>query len=1128
MLSIKVIKAGSEGYYLDLAAEDYYFNGGEPPGRWVGGACKFFGLAGTVDREDFKRLFNGFHPRKTTGPPDAPEPEPLVQNAGDKNRRAGFDMTFSAPKSFSILWSQAAPEMQEEFQEMHHESVAESLNFAEQKMAHARTGKAGSGEMVPVGIVAAVFEHGTSRAQQPLIHSHAVLMNVTVDADGKTRSLEPKAIFKNKMLLGAMYRGRLAHKEHKKYGFKAKRNGNSFEFEGVSEEHIQHYSVRSQEIRASMKKDGRSGAIAAAQAAVTTRKKKKHVARHDLFAKWRKENEQFGFNDKTLKALVRPTAVNYARFIPKILKEAVENLKLRLTHFTAHDFLREVLYIAPEYGVSPDDLLQPVQDFLRTSDQIIPILMADGSHRLVATTVLEQELKMLRTLRDLHDRRGSCVDDEHLTKALEKNTHLNDEQRAAVRHITQNNHAIRVVQGYAGTGKTTMLRTAVQAWHAAGYNVVGACFMGVAADNLAEEIGIPCDTIHMTLADLEGGAFDTVRRRGTHALRQLARAALNKKTYGYKKLKRPHIDKNSIVLLDEAGMINTRHMLMLMEWVEKNNATLVLTGDRAQIPAIEGGSPMSSICERVGYAELKEIRRQEDEWARAAALHLARGEVAEALALYDKRNLVKVNDDTDEALERLIVDWADHVWDRPANARIITLTNNRTHQANQLAQQELIKRKKLDNRHHRVIEHVNKKSGKSYQSFVHVGDRVIFTRSHRKLNFRNGSAGTVLAFTRIGKTLRPGIRVKLDNEKVVSVPLSFRHIRLGYASTVNKVQGGTYPEVFVLLGGAAQNLPISYVQGTRSQKATHFYTTHALYDQCQDIEDSWLVDQMERRVELSLAVDLFVPPSGLAENRDELLVRLLADWKTRTAAGSERSLVITKDDADAQRINDECHRIRYAMAQTDWEKRRGQQQQSLQHEQAMPTFSRHDKTFVVGDRLRIKEQSLASGLIMDELATVTRITPDSIELKLDRKEKPVSLAMDKVPQFDLGYAMKFEQAVKVPNILQDAFLFQPDKFCRDELRQEHSTGIDYFMWQPTPVQPTTIYSPSVTYAPIDYPQFKPPENTWTYMTAQQTQMAAAYHHQTYQANQQACWQAHQFQHTTQIQIDQSYSWKHGI
>ena len=226
MLSIKLIKAGSEDYYLDLAAEDYYFNGGEPPGKWIGSGCKFFDLAKIVQRDEFKRIFNGFHPKPA--PDDSDIPQALVQNAGKENRRAGWDLCFSAPKSVSIIWSQSSEEMQRRIQDLHHQAITDTFTFLEEKLAYSRTGHAGSGA-VKAKLVAAVFEHGTSRARDPQLHSHVVVMNVGVNesdelADEQTsndetntthdkkvqvRSIEPKPMYKNKKIGRASCRERV-------------------------------------------------------------------------------------------------------------------------------------------------------------------------------------------------------------------------------------------------------------------------------------------------------------------------------------------------------------------------------------------------------------------------------------------------------------------------------------------------------------------------------------------------------------------------------------------------------------------------------------------------------------------------------------------------------------------------------------------------------------------------------------------------------------------------------------------------------------------------------------------------------------------------------------------------------
>src|SRR5262249_15213939 len=158
-------------------------------------------------------------------------------------------------------------------------------------------------------------------------------------------------------------------------------------------------------------------------------------------------------------------------------------------------------------------------------------------------------------------------------------------------------------------------------------------------------------------------------------------------------------------------------------------------------------------------------------------------------------------------------------------------------------------------------------------------------------------------------------------------------------------------------------------------------------------------------------------------------------------------------------------RIRYAMAQTDWETRKVRQQHTTQKQQAaMPTFQHEGRTIVIGDRLRFMQGTLASGLIKDDFATVTGIVGERIDLQLDRGRKSVSLARDVSQNFDLGYVMKFAQALKLQPQPQDAYLLEPDKFRRTEMQPAYSTATDYFKWQPTPLEPTSLYSPTLAYA----------------------------------------------------------------
>ena len=181
MLSISppLTGAGQGDYYLELAREDYYTKGGEPPGHWHGQGAKALGQKGQVTPDDLRSYLDGYSPSSKAA---------YVQNAGKEDRQAGWDLTFSAPKSVSVLWSQASPEVRKEIQAAQQEAVNKALSYLESEAGITRRGK-GGGDKEQAGLVFATFEHGTSRAQDQQLHTHALLLNIGVRADGTTGSI---------------------------------------------------------------------------------------------------------------------------------------------------------------------------------------------------------------------------------------------------------------------------------------------------------------------------------------------------------------------------------------------------------------------------------------------------------------------------------------------------------------------------------------------------------------------------------------------------------------------------------------------------------------------------------------------------------------------------------------------------------------------------------------------------------------------------------------------------------------------------------------------------------------------------------------------------------------------------
>jgi conjugative relaxase-like TrwC/TraI family protein len=309
--------AGQGNYYLQLAREDYYLQGGEPPGQWHGVGAKLFSLSGTVEKDDLRNLLSGFSPKEQVA---------LVQNAGAKDRQSGWDLTFSAPKSVSVLWSQVGRNVRGKIEAAQQAAVETALDFLEANCAFTRRGRGGEGlERTPA--IFATFEHGTSRACDPQLHTHALLLNLAFRADGTTGTVVSREFFRNKMLAGAIYQAELAYRLSSVLGVAIERTKASFEVKGVPRDLCDTFSKRRQEILQELRARGVDNAVAAKIAALNTRQQKEHVPREKLLESWREVGQALGWTHKQAEALLQKPAPDHKRDRLAKVRELLEALK---------------------------------------------------------------------------------------------------------------------------------------------------------------------------------------------------------------------------------------------------------------------------------------------------------------------------------------------------------------------------------------------------------------------------------------------------------------------------------------------------------------------------------------------------------------------------------------------------------------------------------------------------------------------------------------------------------------------------------------------------------------------------------------------------------------------------------
>ncbi|RJF94180.1 Ti-type conjugative transfer relaxase TraA [Sphingomonas cavernae] len=330
---------------------------------------------------------------------------------------------------------------------------------------------------------------------------------------------------------------------------------------------------------------------------------------------------------------------------------------------------------------------------------------------------------------------------------------LGAEQRRALIHITEGAD-LSLVIGYAGTGKSTMLGVAREAWEFAGYRVRGAALSGIAAENLESGSAIPARTI----ASLE------------HQWRQ----------------DRDLLTPRDVLVIDEAGMIGARQMERVISEVEKRGAKLVLVGDPQQLQAIEAGAAFRAIHSAQGGVEITEIRRQHQGWQRDATRALATGRVGEALDAYREHGAVHAAATRETARARLIECWDRERSARPQASRIIlTHTNDEVRLLNEAARARLRAARQLR-------DEVEIETARGERSFAR-GDRIMFLRNERSLGVKNGSLG------RIARVDALRMSVLLDDGRSVAFDIKdYADLDHGYAATIHKAQGLTVDRVHVL------------------------------------------------------------------------------------------------------------------------------------------------------------------------------------------------------------------------------------------------------------------------------------------------------------------------------------------
>ncbi len=819
MLSISRMSSGQEQYYLDLAREDYYLEGGEPEGVWLGKGAAVLGLKGVVQKDELRSLFQGFSP---TG-------EALGQIAGRKHRRPGWDHTFSAPKSVSVLWSQASSELRTDIQRSHFKAVQAAVEYLEDSAAFSRRGHGGL-QKERAKVVVAAFEHGTSRAQDPHLHTHTLILNTAYRKDKTWGSLDSRDLYRHKMAAGALYRAELAS-QLRAIGLSLRRENSWFEVNGVSDSLCEHFSKRRAEIESLLEEHGVSGAVASEAFALTSREVKRHVARGELLEKWSGEGADHKFD---MHEVLSPRLGGTPRSLKEGMKRA-ERIADQLSHFTERDIVRQVAESLQDGGVSANEIRAAVSQAVDSSD-IVSLGEDEGYAQYTTAELYSVESELLELAEQSRSDSRHVIDSQSVERVLRSRacSSLSDEQAEAVRHVTGRTGAVQCVSGYAGSGKTRSLEAARKVWEKSGHTVIGCAIAGKAARELETGSGIKSRTLAKTLWLLDNTLLNQIKHNlsmdglkrhvSLDNLFHPTRRAIRNKPLFDKQLKPIRrgmtLTPKTVVVVDEASMVGTRALARLVRHIERAGAKLVLVGDSAQLQSIEAGSPFHTLFARLGGFQLKDIRRQALVWMNEAVRKFAEGDVRSALSDFAVEGKLKVSPTRPLAIEQLIQDWAGSRHHGINDTLILTGTRDDTEQLNTLAQAHRLKEGELGKRSLSVGE-----------SRFHEGDRVLITKNSAVYDISNGDLATVIkVHPRKHLRERGSLTLLVDDGRTggrqVTVAIGdYDHLQLGYAVTTHKGQGASALATYVLAGGWMNDRELAYVQMSRGIEDTMVYVS---------------------------------------------------------------------------------------------------------------------------------------------------------------------------------------------------------------------------------------------------------------------------------------------------------------
>jgi conjugative relaxase-like TrwC/TraI family protein len=675
MVGVTKIGPRNAGYWINAVAEggeDYYTKPGEAPGEWMGTLAAELGLEGEVDPDAYAAVLAGEHPGTAETLVERPAPRKFTDASGRERRLdpiLGYDVRFAAPKSVSLLYAVGSPEVRAAVLHAHDEAVRQALGYLERHACYVQRQKGGKKIEPGAGFVAMAFRHRSSRAGDPALHTHLVTSNMTRAAsDGRWLSLAaPKGrtpFWLHAKTAGHVYQAALRRELTRELGVEWEPVVNGYaDIKGIGRAAIKHFSQRRAEIVEALAERGADSAAAAEVAAYRTREAKDYgVDPDNQRLDWLARAEEFGL---TPGSIDRMLSRSRRREPPPIgasqLEAALADLEAHHSHFDRRDLLCAVANQLRE-GTDARSLEGAVEALIG-SERLIQVHRGAGpldSTYYTTPRLWQAEQRFMQIARQGEKAGAAVIDGATLAAVLDRHRYLSEEQAAMVRRLTTGGERVVAVAALPGTGKTTALAAAQEAWAEAGIRGIGVAAARSASGAL-EKAGVPATSIAHFLIRAEEMA-----ERG---LAPLPRGA--------------------VIAVDESSTAATPPLVALAELAEACDGKLVLIGDPRQIGAVGPGGLYGHLTNEIEPAVLSEIRRQRDPIDRHMVKLAHEGRGSDALDLLAMRERLVIADTLEEALAAQVRDWQ-RSFARGSDAVMIARRTRDVAELNQRAHEALL------------------------------------------------------------------------------------------------------------------------------------------------------------------------------------------------------------------------------------------------------------------------------------------------------------------------------------------------------------------------------------------------------------------------------------------------------